>query len=158
MTVYVNNRRESLEGLCQTTGRSPIIMADKGSVSSSCPELITGSNSTSNKYRLLVGRHFGMVSRAFPLTCEHFDDYTGAMCLLTNAHVYCQKLREKMQNTAELWSLCGGRERHRVSVKNSRSKQASSQVDVESRISKEDAQDYPWLPSFTSRHSSGDQT
>ena len=40
MTVHVNNRRELLVGLCQMTGRNPIIMADKGQ----CLELSRADN------------------------------------------------------------------------------------------------------------------
>ena len=134
------------------TGRNPIIMADKGYVSSNCPELITGSNSTFNKYRLLVERYFGrmtsvfgIVSRAFPLTYEYFDDYIRTICFLTNVHVYCQKLREKDAEynsaTVFVWRRGGEEkgERHRASVKNSRSRQAS----VTTQISKESAPGYP---------------
>lgn len=91
-------------------------------MSSNCPELITGSNATFNKYRLLVERYFGrmtsvfgIVSRAFPLTYEYFDDYIRTICFLTNVHVYCQKLGEKdaEYNSAVefMWRRRGGERR-----------------------------------------------
>ena len=98
---------------------------------------------------------FGIVSRAFPLSYEHFNDYIRTICFLTNVHVYCQKLREKDADYNRAMEYIwirkneSKKEKHRISVKNSRAKQMKSLVDVESQIYKESDPGLHWQSSFS---------
>ena len=97
---------------------------------------------------------FGIVSRAFPLSYEHFNDYIRTICFLTNVHVYCQKLREKDADHNRAMECIwikneGKKEKHRMPVKNSRGRQVKSLVDVESQICKESVPELHWQSSFS---------
>ena len=94
MSVYYNNRRRILIGLCQIAQGQPIIMADQGYVCADCPELIMSKSPVFNKYRILIERHFGRmtvvfgaVPKSFSLSYEHFNSYVRALCFLTNVHI-----------------------------------------------------------------------
>ena len=91
--------------------------------------MINARNPVLDKCRLLIEAYFGRmasvlgtVSAAYPLSHQYFRDYIRAVCFLTNASVYLQKLRGRgAEHHSAMELMWGGRlgtgERHRESVK-----------------------------------------